>query len=120
MVISEGLKIFFQLEITCGECWTTYRATRSPLEDLDCLLLRMKAEELTRPPRSLENSDRLSRTLTIAAFHSMASGLVVGRTSSALMILSLMNKRSSGGVGMYRIRTPRGIETKPSANEMPQ
>ena len=97
----------------------TYRATRSSLGILDFLLLMMKDEALTRPPRRLENSDKLSRTLVMAEFHSAVSGLSVGRTFSAFMILILMNAFSSGGVGMHRIRTPRGIETKPRANEIP-
>ena len=97
----------------------TYRATRSSFGILDFLLLLMKEEALTRPPRRLENNDKLSRTLVIAAFHSAVSGLSVGRTSVALNILSLMKARSSGGVGMHRIRTPRGMETKPRASEIP-
>jgi len=97
----------------------TYKATRSSLGILDLLLLMMKDEALTRPPRRRENSDKLSRTLVMAEFHSAVSGLSVGRTLSALMILILMNARSSGGVGMHRMRTPRGIETKPRASEIP-
>ena len=97
----------------------TYRATRSSLGILDFLLLMMNDEALTRPPRRLENSDRLSRTLVMAEFHSAVSGLSVGRTLSGFMILSLTNARSSGGVGTHRMRTPRGMETKPRASEIP-
>jgi hypothetical protein len=95
----------------------TYRVTRSSFGILDFLLLRMKEEALTRPPRRRENNDKLSRTLVMAAFHSTVSGLVVGR-SSALIIFSLMKARSNGGVGRHRMRIPRGMEMKPRANEM--
>ena len=78
----------------------------------------VKEAALTRPPRGLENGE-LSRTLLMALFCSAASGLVVGRTSSALMILSLMKTCSGGGVGMHRMKAPRGMGTKPRASEMP-
>ena len=114
MVISEGLVLSVKIisrEILNG--------LQSDLGILDFLLFRMKDEALKRLPRRRENNDKLSRTFVMAAFHSAVSGLVVGRTSSDLIILSLMKARSSGGVGMHRMRIPRGIETKPRANKIP-
>ena len=119
MVISEGLSNRMSQEIIIVEHKMTYRAIRSCLGILDFLLLMTKGEALTRPPRSLENKDKLSRTLVMASFHSAAPGLSVGRSSSGLMIFSLMKMRSSGGVGTHRIRIPRGIDTKPRASEIP-
>jgi len=94
----------------------TYKATRVPLRTLN-FVLRTKEEALTRPPRRRENNVKLSRTLVMASFH--PAGLSVGRTSSALIILILMKARSSGGVGMHRMRTPRGMEMNPRASEIP-
>ena len=54
----------------------------------------------------------------MALFSSAASGLVVGRISSALMIPSLMKTHSSGGAGMHRMKAPRGMETKPRASDL--
>ena len=98
---------------------TAYGAIRSSLGNLDLLPLRIEEETLTRPPQRLENTDKLSRTLAMAAFHSGASGLVARRTLSGFMILSLMKMCSSGGVGMHRMKAPRGTGTKPRASEMP-
>ena len=117
--MSEGLCSLIKQKAVGAEVKETYRAIRSAFGILACLLLRTNGDALTRPPRSLENKDRLSRTLTIAGFQSMTSGLVVGRRWSGLMSRILMKARSSGGVGMHRMRTPRGRATTPSASEIP-
>jgi len=100
---------------------TTYIATQSPLEILNFLLLTMRGDTLMRPPRParrLENNDESSQTMEMASFRLVVSCLVVGRTASGLMILSLMKGHSSGGVGMHRMRTLGGIDMKPSASEV--
>lgn len=71
------------------------------------------------PPRSLEGDNELFRALAMVSLHSAVSGLLVGRSSLSSMIPSLIKARSSGGVGIHRIRTPRGIGTKPIASEIP-
>lgn len=82
-------------------------------------LLMTNEEERTRPPRTFENSPRLSRTRLMAEFHSPAPGLIVGSTSGLGSRCNRMKSLSKGALGMYRTRAPRGIETTPRASEMP-
>lgn len=81
-------------------------------------LLMTNEEDRTRPPRTLANIPRLSRTRLIAKFHSPL-GRVVGSISGFGSRCILINSLSNGAFGIRRIRAPRGIETTPRASDIP-
>ena len=70
-----------------------------------------------RAPRTLENVRRLSRTRSMAWFHSTSRD--VGSSSARGNRRTLRRKRSTGAFGTQRISAPRGIETNPRAIETP-
>lgn len=96
----------------------TYKVVRCSSGRRAERLLTTKEDDRTRPPRTLANIPRLSRTMVIAEFHSV-SGRVVGSTSGLCNRCSLMNSRSNGLLGKQRTSAPIGIETTPRASEIP-
>lgn len=82
-------------------------------------LLPTNDEDRTRPPRRLVNVARLSRTSSIAEFHSAASGFTVGSSSGRGRSRSQIKSRSKGALGNKRISAPNGRETAPSPREIP-
>jgi hypothetical protein len=81
-------------------------------------LFQTNDDERRRPPRRFAKVARLSRTSSIAWFHS-ASGFMVGSASGLGRSLTKMNNRSKGLFGKRRMRAPKGIDTKPRASEIP-
>ena len=78
-----------------------------------------KVEDLKRPPRMFAKVPRLSRTAEIAPPHPPSSELTVGRTSCFPIILVNLKKVTKGPLGMQRMIAPHGMDTKPTASEMP-
>jgi hypothetical protein len=95
MVISEGLGNPMSQEQFVAEHreklnfetkkGTTYRTTRFSFGILDFLLLRMKEEALTRPPRRRENNDKLSRTLVMGWISDRTEKIAEGSGSKELV-----------------------------------
>lgn len=97
----------------------TYSPRRSSSLRRACLLLTTKEEDLRRPPRRLAKVLKLSLISPTAPFQPLSSDLV-GRTSLGSLIKRMnLKKCKNGSVGMSLMRTPHGMETNPSANEMP-
>ena len=83
-------------------------------------LLITNEDDLKRPPRRLANVLRLSRTILIAPLHPSWSTRAVGSTSlGSSTSLTNLNNFSKGFVGIKRMTAPQGIDTKPSARDMP-
>ena len=117
MVISEGLN-WGVLVCERDQRETTNRGTlRSSCTRAE-RLFHTNDDERRRAPRRFAKVARLSRTSSIASFHS-ASGLMVGRASGLGRSLKKTNNRSKGLFGKRRMKAPRGIDTAPRASEIP-
>jgi len=79
-------------------------------------LFQTNDDERRRAPRRLAKVAKLSRTSSIASFHS-ASGLMVGSVSGLGRSLTKTNSDSNGLFGKRRMRAPKGMDARPRARE---